>query len=843
MARAFASALGKNFRSADGYMEAEDTIVTWCVGHLVSMSYPDAYDASLKRWSMATIPFIPQEYKYQVIDGVKKQFGIVRRILTDPQVETIYICTDSGREGEYIYRLVAAQAGVKGKKELRVWIDSQTQEEILRGIREAKPSSAYDNLGAAAYLRAQEDYLMGINFSRALTLRYSDAMSRALGTDHTVIAVGRVMTCVLGMVVRREREIRSFVKTPFFRVQAVISQEGCEGSFTAQWQVDEKSIFYGTPGLYKDTGFLKREDAERLILYLAGKELPRPLPDKASPPDPGRQAQASVSGYSVDASLKEGVDGKVPAAVQSADQITASDVSDSGRSAVPAELFREAADSRVPAVIEKIQRKKEKKNPPLLYNLAELQNDCSRFFKISPDQTLAVAQELYEKKLTTYPRTDARVLTTAVAKEIGRNLRGISSMPVYRELLLPVLESGSWKKIGRSRYTNDKAVTDHYAIIPTGEGLKALPSLSRRSQNVYELIVRRFISIFYPPAVYDRMAVSVRVKTELFNASLRTCVERGYLNVLDYSFFHKKDGQPESSSSETSPGGDGSDGSASASAGGGTQAAGTGGPASKTGRSRSGDGGETGGDGEDADIPAFLKTARKGTRVTAGPFSIREGETSPPKRYTSGSMILAMENAGQLIEEEELREQIRGSGIGTSATRAEILKKLFNNDYLRLNSKTQVITPSQTGEMIFDTCSCALKPLLDPRLTASWELGLTQVADGRVTSGEYTQKLNSFITRRTNYIKDTDFHTILVQQYAHDASLYPDKPSASGRKRSGSGSSRKSSGKNSGKSSGKSSGDGSSRKASGKSSGNSSSKGSTRRSRSSDSGSAVPSKG
>ena len=801
MARAFASALGKNFRSADGYMEAEDTIVTWCVGHLVSMSYPDAYDASLKRWSMATIPFIPQEYKYQVIDGVKKQFGIVRRILTDPQVETIYICTDSGREGEYIYRLVAAQAGVKGKKELRVWIDSQTQEEILRGIREAKPSSAYDNLGAAAYLRAQEDYLMGINFSRALTLRYSDAMSRALGTDHTVIAVGRVMTCVLGMVVRREREIRSFVKTPFFRVQVVISQEGCEGSFTAQWQVDEKSIFYGTPGLYKDTGFLKREDAERLILYLAGKELPRPLPDKASPPDSGRQAQA----------------------------------------AVPRELFREAADSRVPAVIEKIQRKKEKKNPPLLYNLAELQNDCSRFFKISPDQTLAVAQELYEKKLTTYPRTDARVLTTAVAKEIGRNLRGISSMPVYRELLLPVLESGSWKKIGRSRYTNDKAVTDHYAIIPTGEGLKALSSLSRRSQNVYELIVRRFISIFYPPAVYDRMAVSVRVKTELFNASLRTCVERGYLDVLDYSFFRKKDGQPESSSSETSPGGDGSDGSASA--GGGTQAEGAGGPASKTGKSGSGDGGETGGDGEDADIPAFLKTARKGTRVTAGPFSIREGETSPPKRYTSGSMILAMENAGQLIEEEELREQIRGSGIGTSATRAEILKKLFNNDYLRLNSKTQVITPSQTGEMIFDTCSCALKPLLDPRLTASWELGLTQVADGRVTSGEYTQKLNSFITRRTNYIKDTDFHTILVQQYAHDASLYPDKPSASGRKRSGNGSSRKSSGKSPGKSSGKSSGNSSSRKASGKSSGSSTSKSSARPSRSSGPGSAAPSKG
>ena len=786
-------------------MEAEDTIVTWCVGHLVSMSYPDAYDASLKRWSMATIPFIPEKYKYQVIDGVKKQFGIVKRILTDPQVGTIYICTDSGREGEYIYRLVASQAGVKGKKELRVWIDSQTQEEILRGIREAKPSSAYDNLGAAAYLRAQEDYLMGINFSRALTLRYSDAMSRALGTDHTVIAVGRVMTCVLGMVVRREREIRSFVKTPFFRVQAVISQEGSEGSFTAQWQVDEKSICYGTPGLYKDTGFLKREDAERLILYLAGKELPRPLPENTSAPGSGQQAQPGLSGIPSAESQNKGIDVQVSSAVQGTDQVSAAPAAAAGRSAVPAKLFKEAADSRVPAVIEKIQRKKEKKNPPLLYNLAELQNDCSRFFKISPDQTLAVAQELYEKKLTTYPRTDARVLTTAVAKEIGRNLRGLSTMPVYRELLVPVLESGSWKKIGRSRYTNDKAVTDHYAIIPTGEGLKALPSLSKRSQNVYELIVRRFISIFYPPAVYDRISVSIRVKTELFNASLRTCVEKGYLEVLDYSFFRKKDGQAGSASSETAPAGDGSENpSGSSAAGGGTQAAAAPGPASKTGRSGSGDGTDTGGDSEDVDIPAFLKTARKGTKVTAGPFSIREGETTPPKRYTSGSMILAMENAGQLIEEEELREQIRGSGIGTSATRAEILKKLFNNDYLRLNSKTQVITPSQTGEMIFDTCSCALKPLLDPRLTASWELGLTQVADGKVTSGEYTQKLNSFITRRTNYIKDTDFHTILVQQYAHDASLYPDKPSASGGKRSGKGSSRKSSGKSSGKSSDKS---------------------------------------
>ena len=700
---------------------ADDTIVTWCVGHLVSMSYPDAYDPSLKKWSMATIPFIPSQYKYQVIDGVKKQFGIVKRILTDPEVGTIYICTDSGREGEYIYRLVAAQAGVRGKKELRVWIDSQTEEEILRGIREAKPSSAYDNLGSAAYLRAQEDYLMGINFSRALTLRYSDAMSRALGTDHTTIAVGRVMTCVLGMVVRREREIRSFVKTPFFRVQAVITQPGApEGapSFTAQWQVDEQSICCGSPRLYRDTGFLRREDAEKMILYLTGR------------------AEADIF---------------------------------SSQSAVPAELSSEAADSRVPAVLEKIQRKKEKKNPPLLYNLAELQNDCSRFFKISPDQTLAAAQELYEKKLTTYPRTDARVLSSAACKEIEKNILGLGKVTGWQVETGTVLTNGWHRAIAKNRkYVDDSKITDHYAIIPTGEGTKEYSRLSDLEKKVYELIVRRFISIFYPPAVYDRVSLTVRIRTEAFTASLRTCVERGYLDALDYSFFRKKDGQqgqePEAAEEKAAAGGEQ--------------------PAVRKGEDPGGTG--DGISSEEAAVPEFLKTARKGTRLQAGPFSIREGETSPPKRYTSGSMILAMENAGQLIEEEELREQIRGSGIGTSATRAEILKKLFNNDYLRLNSKTQVITPSQTGEMIFDTCSCALRPLLDPRLTASWELGLTQVAEGTVTSREYTQKLNDFIARRTNYIKETDFHQMLIPQYARDASLYPEK-SASKKQRTSSG--------------------------------------------------------
>ena len=751
VARAFAAALGKNFRNGDGFMESEDTIVTWCVGHLVSMSYPDAYDPALKKWSMATIPFIPSQYRYQVIDGVKKQFGIVKRILTDPQVDTIYICTDSGREGEYIYRLVAAQAGVRGKKELRVWIDSQTEEEILRGIREAKPSTAYDNLGAAAYLRAQEDYLMGINFSRALTLRYSDAMSRALGSKHTTIAVGRVMTCVLGMVVRREREIRAFVKTPFFRIQGRFGQAGAaddQPSFSAQWQVDESSICYGFPRLYRDSGFLEKSDADRFLAYLTGQAEADVM--KAAP---ARQAPDR-------APLPAGSPGADPASGGSAGKEAADSGRDpnSGRSGQdPVEV--PVSTDKVTAVIEKVQRKKEKKNPPLLYNLAELQNDCSRYFKISPDQTLAVAQELYEKKLTTYPRTDARVLTTAVAKEIGKNLRGLSTLSEFRNLLVPILESGSWKKIGKTRYTNDKAVTDHYAIIPTGAGLKALPSLSKRTRDIYEMIVRRFLAVFYPPAVYDRLTAAVRVRgTELFNASLKTCVERGYLDVL-YSPARGKG----SSSSRAEEAEDPVSSVSGEPAGAGDTATG--------GNPAAGRNDET----EEGAIPDFLAHARRGTKLRPISFSIREGETAPPKRYTSGSMILAMENAGQLIEEEELREQIRGSGIGTSATRAEILKKLVANDYLRLNSRTQVITPSQTGEMIYDTCSCALKPLLDPRLTASWELGLTQVAEGTVTSGEYTKKLNSFIARRTNYIKETDFHGILLQQYQKDAALYPEK--------------------------------------------------------------------
>ena len=657
VAREFADSLGLAFTKKDGYMEAENTIVTWCVGHLVTMCYPDAYDPSLKKWSLNTIPFIPEQYRYQIIDAVKKQFGIVKKILTDKDVDTIYICTDSGREGEYIYRLVAQEAGVRGKKQLRVWIDSQTREEILRGIREAKDDSAYDNLGSAAYLRAKEDYLMGINFSRALTLKYGDGISRVLGTRYCVIAVGRVMTCVLGMVVRREREIRDFVKTPFYRVIGDFCPADHDGqeAVTAEWHAAEGSRFYGTPALYKENGFKERKDAEALISYL-----------------------------------------QEPAA---------------------------AGDCAVHSV----SRKKERKNPPLLYNLAELQNDCAKFFKISPDQTLKAAQELYEKKLTTYPRTDARVLSSAVAKEIGKNLKGLSSLPMYRPYLQKILESGSYKKIGSSRYTDDKAITDHYAIIPTGQGLGALNSLSGLTANVYELICRRFLAVFYPPAVFDKIALEIRLGTEMFSASYRTCAEKGYLEVMEYSFQKKKETPSEKKEDSVQ---------------------------------------------DSQKVPAYLSSLRRQTAMHCLGLSIKEGETKPPKRYNSGSMILAMENAGQLIEEEELREQIRGSGIGTSATRAEILRKLFSNKYLSLNKKTQIITPTLLGEMIYDTVYCSIRSLLNPRLTASWELGLTRVSEGTVTEEEYLEKLNGFVARNTNHVKNSSFGSTLQKMYERDSQYY-----------------------------------------------------------------------
>lgn len=633
VAQEFAKALHLNLKRKDGYLESDEAIVTWCVGHLVTMSYPEIYDEKYKRWSLQTLPFIPQEFLYEVIPGVKKQFEIVKGILTRKDVDRIYVCTDSGREGEYIYRLVDQMAHVGDKDKRRVWIDSQTEEEILRGIREAKPLAEYDHLADAAYLRAKEDYLMGINFSRLLTLKYGQSMSNYLGTKYTVISVGRVMTCVLGMVVRREREIRYFVKTPFYRVLAVADVMGRE--VEAEWRVTEESVAWQKPVLYKENGFKTKEDAAKLITYIE-----RVQPMEA--------------------------------------EVTA------------------------------IERKTEKKNPPLLYNLAELQNDCSRMFKISPDETLKIVQELYEKKLVTYPRTDARVLSTAVAKEISRNISGLKQVPDFSTFADEVLAMGSYKNIASTRYTNDKQITDHYAIIPTGQGLGALRSLHPQSRSVYEAICRRFLSIFYPPAQYRKLSMTLKIRTESFYASFKVLTEEGYLKVA---------GMPKKVQNTQSQKED-----------------------------------ETEDVGCDAAFLDMLKNLKKGSRLPVKKLMIKEGETSPPKRYNSGSLILAMENAGQLIEDEELRAQIKGSGIGTSATRAEILKKLVTIRYLSLNKKTQIVTPTQLGEMVYEVVDNSIRSLLNPELTASWEKGLTYVAEGSITSDIYMEKLERFISDRTGRV-------------------------------------------------------------------------------------------
>lgn len=645
VAQEFAKALKLKTRRADGYLESDEAVITWCVGHLVTMSYPEEYDPALKKWSLQTLPFIPSEFKYEVIPSVAKQFQIVSSLLNREDVDTIYVCTDSGREGEYIYRLVEQKAQVSGKKRLRVWIDSQTEEEILRGIREAKDLSEYDNLSASAYLRAKEDYLMGINFSRLLTLKYGNSISNYLNTKYSVISVGRVMTCVLGMVVRREREIREFVKTPFYRVISTIDASG--HSFEGEWRAVKGSRYFESFDLYKENGFKTEEKAKELIAYLS-EEKP------------------------------------------------------------------------IQCIVESVEKKKEKKNPPLLYNLAELQNDCSKRFKISPDEALRVVQELYEKKLVTYPRTDARVLSTAVAKEISRNLNGLSKYPPAQPYLQDILSFGSHKNLAKTRYVNDKQITDHYAIIPTGQGLGALNSLSATSHKVYDLIVRRFLSIFYPPAVYQKVAIISKIKEESFFSNFKVLAEEGYLKVA---------GVPQGKRSVNK------------------------------GKSRT-DANEKEEDAEqtadqDLDTALFevIKTLKKGSVLPVGALDIKEGETSPPKRYNSGSIILAMENAGQLIEDEDLRAQIKGSGIGTSATRAEILKKLIHIKYLALNKKTQIITPTLQGEMVFDVVDHSIKSLLNPELTASWEKGLTYVADGDITSDEYMKKLDDFVSRRTLAVK------------------------------------------------------------------------------------------
>ena len=666
MAREFARVLGESMKNHGEYLESENYIITWCVGHLVTMSYPDAYDEKYKRWSLETIPFIPQEYKYEIIGNVSKQFQTVKRLFHREDVDVIYNAGDSGREGEYIQRLVLQEAGYNGHASLkRIWIDSQTEEEILRGIREAKDASEYDNLSNAAYLRAKEDYLMGINFSRALTLRYSQNVKRFLEQDKAVISVGRVMTCVLGMVVNREREIRDFVKTPFYRIMASFVKD--EVSYEAEWKVTPDSAFYESPKLYKDNGFLNEEDAK---------------------------------------------------------------------------AFLESLEPITEGIVKNIERKKETKNPPLLYNLAELQNECSKLFKISPDETLRIAQELYEKKLTTYPRTDARVLSSAVAKEISKTLNGLRKIGAMAPYIEEISQNGSVSKLPKSRYVNDKQITDHYAIIPTGQGLNAYDSLSSTAKKVYEVIVRRFLSIFYPPAVYQKVTLETALGRESFFSGYKTLKEEGYLKVLQYSF--KKQGAAETQKNAEST-----------------------------------EGNENADSQENADgkmtpaLQEFLLQVKKGETVLKDKLTIKEGETSPPKRYNSGSIILAMENAGQFIEDEELRAQIKGSGIGTSATRAEILKKLFNIDYLKLNKKTQIITPTLYGEVVYEVVNGSIKQLLDPALTASWEKGLTGVAQGTVTTEEYLEKLNGFVARRTNFVKQLRADsTPLMQQFQRIKTYY-----------------------------------------------------------------------
>ena len=654
VAQEFAKALKDTHTKYNGYLEGQKTVVTWCVGHLVTMSYPEVYNPDLKRWREESLPFIPDKFLYEIIPNVQKQFDVVKTLLLREDVDCIYVCTDSGREGEYIYRLVDMMANVPAEKlRKRVWIDSQTEEEIRRGIREAKPLDAYNNLSDAAYLRAKEDYLMGINFSRILTIKYGNMLKSHLNLDkNAVIAVGRVMTCVLGMVVRREREIRKFKKTAFYRVVGNFTVG--DGTIDGEWRAVEGSAYFNSPKLYKENGFKEKTDAEKLIQDL--------------------QATSMT------------------------------------------------------ATVESIEKKKEKKNPPLLFNLAELQNECSKLFKISPDQTLQIVQDLYEKKLVTYPRTDARVLSSAVAKEITKNLHGLATRPEYLDYLKDIKTHGLFAKIDKSRYCDDKQITDHYAIIPTGQGFTALTGLDETSRGVYDRIVRRFLSIFYPPAEYRKMAIKLTVGNEAFFSNFKALENPGYLKVL-----------------------------------GGEKAA------SNDDKKSDGAGEETLSEGS---FEAVAKL-KKGSVLDVAGYDIKDGETSPPKRYNSGSLILAMENAGQFIEDEELRALVKGRGIGTSATRAEILSKLVKIEYLNLNKKTQIITPARLGELVYEVVKASIKSLLNPELTASWEKGLNMVADGTIGEDEYLTKLEGFITKATNGCKTPNNYAPLARVFSLVDVCYP----------------------------------------------------------------------
>lgn len=620
VAKEFVKLLNIKGTNKDGYIEGDRGVFTWCVGHMVTMSYPEIYDEKLKFWNLKDLPFLPQEYKYEVISGVKKQFDTVCKLLNRNDIDRIYVCTDSGREGEYIYRLVDKMAGSPNKEKKRVWIDSQTEEEIKRGIKDAKSLSDYNSLADSAYLRAKEDYLVGINFSRLLTLIYGRSISNMIKGEKVVIAVGRVMSCVLGMVVDREREIRNFQKRNFYKINGSFAKD--EKCYNGEWKAIEGTQFYNSHLLYNETGFNKEADAKKLVDELLNAEF---------------------------------------------------------------------------AVIEGIKKTKETKNAPLLFNLAEIQNECSKKFKISPDETLNIIQRLYEKKLLTYPRTDARVLSTAVAKNIHITVSKLKSMNLNENLLNycnAILENNWTKVIMKSKYVDDSKITDHYAIIPTGEGRNALLSLSKREKEIYEMILKRFLAIFYPPARYSKISIITKVIEEKFLTSQKVLIEKGYLDILGKE---KKDKETHEDNIDT----------------------------------------------------LFLNKLRKGEKFSIKEMNIKQGETSPPKRFTTGSIIIAMENAGKLIEDDELREHIKGQGIGTSATRAEIIKKLINIEYLNSNNKTQVLTPSKKGEMIYEAIKASIPSLLNPTLTASWEKGLKLVYDKEIETREFMDKLEQYINKNT----------------------------------------------------------------------------------------------
>ncbi|MCI8273697.1 MAG: type IA DNA topoisomerase [Clostridia bacterium] len=633
VAMEFAKALKINTNRRNGYIESEEWIITWCVGHLVTMSYPEVYDEKLKFWRLDTLPFIPQEWKYEIIPAVQNQFNIVKSLLQREDVEEIYNAGDSGREGEYIQRLVFMMSKPNPKAQIkRVWIDSQTEEEIQRGLRDAKDQSEYDSLSDSAYLRAKEDYLIGINFSRLLSIIYGKKVAKEIKEEKASISVGRVMTCVLGMVVSREREIRNFTKTKYYKI---IGQFGNEsGEFTAEWKVNEKSKMYESPKLYNESGFKKQEDAKELIASLAGKK----------------------------------------------------------------------------AIVTELKKSKQKENAPLLFNLAEIQNECTKRFKIKPDETLEIIQNLYEKKLVTYPRTDARVLSTAVSKEISKNLNGLVKNYKNEEvqkLLKKMVDEKYSTNLQKTKYVNDSKITDHYAIIPTGQGFENYDKIPELHKSIYNVIVKRFIAIFYPPAEYNKISLTINIENETFNSSAKICINKGYLEVLKPKKAEKKSTEEEQAVENKAENNE-----------------------------------------ENESNVEILKKLKKGQEVETKNFEIKDAETSPPSRYNSGSMILAMENAGKLIEEEELREQIKGAGIGTSATRGEIIKKLEKIKYIDINKKTQIITPTQKGEVIFDVINSSMPDMLNPKLTASWEKGLDMVAKKEIKANEFMSKLENYVNSK-----------------------------------------------------------------------------------------------